>query len=64
MFCVFRSEQTIQDGDAWGENEEDDNEYYNDNPHARPPSPQQLHTVPSEYATPPSNLPVSHTLYS
>lgn len=54
--CVhFRLEHPIQEGDAWGENE-DDNDYYNDNPRAQPPSPK--HTVPSEYSSPPSNLPV------
>jgi len=51
-----RLEHSIQEGDAWGEND-DDNEYYNDNPRAQPPSPK--HSVPSEYSSPPSNLPVS-----
>ena len=56
----FRLEQSIQEGDAWGEHE-DDNEYYNDNPNAQPPSPKQpKKTVPSEYSFPPSNLPVSY----
>lgn len=55
-----RLEQSIQEGDAWGEN--DENDYYNDNPSARPPSPPRR--VPSEYATPPSNLPVSDGVYS
>lgn len=58
-----RLEQSIQEGDAWGENEE--NEYYNDNPHAIPPSPPKpARQVPSDYAFPPSNLPVSDGVYS
>lgn len=55
-----RLEQSIQEGDAWGENEE--NEYYNDNPSAKPPSP--VRQIPVEYASPPSNLPVSDGVYS
>lgn len=55
LYIYSRLEQSIQEGDAWGEN--DENDYYNDNPSARPPSPPRR--VPSEYATPPSNLPVS-----
>lgn len=55
-----RMEQSINEGDAWGDHE--DNDYFNDNPHARPPSPQRR--IPSEYASPPSNLPVSDGVYS
>lgn len=57
-------EHSINDGDAWGDR--DDNDYFNDNPNARPPSPQPQprQRIPSEYASPPSNLPVSDGVYS
>lgn len=55
-----RLEQSINDGDAWGDH--DENDYFNDNPSARPPSPRQR--IPSEYDLPPSNLPVSDGVYS
>ena len=53
-------EHSINEGDAWGDHEE--NDYFNDNPNARPPSPRQR--IPSEYDLPPSNLPVSDGVYS
>ncbi|KAL4228070.1 SHC (Src y 2 domain containing) transforming protein [Mactra antiquata] len=62
-----RLEQSIQEGDAWGENDDDDNDYYNDNPSARAPSPPSQPSqrrIPSEYSFPPSNLPVSDGVYS
>lgn len=55
-----RMEHSINEGDAWGDHEE--NDYFNDNPNARPPSPRQR--IPSEYDLPPSNLPVSDGVYS
>ena len=58
--CIFRMEHSINEGDAWGDHEE--NDYFNDNPNARPPSPRQR--IPSEYDLPPSNLPVSDGVYS
>ncbi|WAR18935.1 SHC1-like protein [Mya arenaria] len=57
---VHRIEHTIREDDAWGN--DNDSEYYNDNPGARPPSPKLR--VPSEYSSPPSNLPVSDGVYS
>ena len=58
FYC--RMENSINEGDAWGDNEE--NDYFNDNPNARPPSPSPRQRIPSEYAFPPSNLPVIHLL--
>lgn len=52
-----RSDGPLAEADAWGD---DENEYYNDRPDARPPSPPSSSKAPlAEYATPPSNLPVS-----
>jgi hypothetical protein len=62
VVCPFytRSEGPLAEADAWGD---DDNEYYNDRPDARPPSPHSSSKAPlAEYATPPSNLPVSACL--
>lgn len=54
-----RSEGPLAEADAWGD---DENEYYNDRPDARPPSPQTASKAPlAEYAVPPSNLPVSYS---
>ncbi|KAL3867250.1 hypothetical protein ACJMK2_044466 [Sinanodonta woodiana] len=57
-----RTELTIHERDAWG----DDDEYYNDKPGAQPPSPTpqiKKYHVPPEYGTP-SNIPVSDGIYS
>ncbi|XP_048734797.2 SHC-transforming protein 1-like isoform X1 [Ostrea edulis] len=57
-----RSDGPLAEADAWGD---DENEYYNDRPDARPPSPPSSSKAPlAEYATPPSNLPVSDGVYS
>lgn len=60
---LYRTENTILEGDAWGEDEGD---YYNDRPGARPPSPEQKSAfhLASQYASPKSNLPVSYLLSS
>ncbi|KAJ8304946.1 hypothetical protein KUTeg_018529 [Tegillarca granosa] len=57
------TENTVLEGDAWGEDEGD---YYNDRPGARPPSPEQKSAfhLASQYASPKSNLPVSDGVYS
>lgn len=52
-----RSEGPLAEADAWGD---DENEYYNDRPDARPPSPPASKAPLAEYSTPPSNLPVSY----
>lgn len=56
-----RSDGPLAEADAWGD---DENEYYNDRPDARPPSPPVSKAPLAEYATPPSNLPVSDGVYS
>ena len=50
----FSKEKGIVDGDAWGDDEGD---YYNDRPDARPPL---AETAAANYSAPKSNLPVSH----
>ncbi|KAH3841695.1 SHC-transforming protein 1-like [Dreissena polymorpha] len=60
---VHRIEPMIHEGDAWG-GEGEDGDYYNDTPNIQPPSPLKPPRVPSEYQTPPCNLPVSDGLYS
>lgn len=56
-----RSDGPLAEADAWGD---DENEYYNDRPDARPPSPPVSKAPLAEYATPPSNLPVSYMSHS
>ncbi|XP_061164719.1 SHC-transforming protein 1-like [Saccostrea echinata] len=58
-----RSEGPLAESDAWGD-DETENEYYNDRPDARAPSPPTSKAPLAEYATPPSNLPVSDGVYS
>jgi hypothetical protein len=58
LASLSSTEKGISDRDAWGEDESD---YYNDRPDARPPLAEAA-AGNANYSAPKSNLPVSYTL--